>query len=493
MKNLGINGYFVTMILGLTGMIFGASTLIGLVCSLILRESQMTSIFLLLSLIYIIAGFFVMRLSRSRINAVNIKIREGVLAVTLVWVFAAVLGAVPYLMAGSHDSFIGAFFESTACITTTGSTLVDNLMELPKSLLFWRQITTWFGGLGIIIFAVTIIPMLGFGASSLVSNEMPSQSIDKIRSSVSSNVKRIFLIFMVFTGIEILLLAGRGMSLYNAILLSFSSVGTGGFVNYNVGGMLDGSIYVDVVVGIFCILASLSFVSYQLLLKRRTADFFRETEIRLFFIVAGVICAAVLIILFSYNTYETAQDTFRFGVIQTISFITTAGYSGADVDIWPQAANWILIAAMIIGGCSGSTSSGIKVVRFAVIIQIIRRNIYKRLHPNAVVAVKLGDRTVPEERVSSITTFVTLYAMIVLISCFALSFENLDTGTTLGTVMAMMSNTGLVIGPSIGFCDTLAGFSQFSYLYMSLLMLAGRLELFTIVLLLSPAFWRRTH
>ena len=481
---------FILVILSLVSLIIGGTTLIGLACSLIYGEKGMTDVFLPLTLGFAVTGFIVFRLTRRKIKPQPIKIREGILAVTLCWIFAAVLGSLPYLLAGSHHSFIDAFFESTACITTTGSTLVENLAALPKSLLFWRQLMTWLGGLGIVIFAISVIPMLGYGAVNLAAAEMVSQSVDKIRARLRDSVRNIFLLFVVFTVLEVLFLAAGGLNFYDATILSFSSVGTGGFANFHISGMLGGSLYVDVVVCVFCILASLSFVSYQFLLKRRFRDFFRGTEIRLFFIMLAVVCGLVLIILFVYGTYETAGETFRFGIMQTVSFMTTAGYSGTDVDVWPQATHWLLIAAMIVGGCSGSTSSGIKVARAAVVFALIKRNIYKRLHPNAVVAVKLGDKAVPSDRVSHIATFVILYALILLGSCFVISFEGLDGETTLGMVMAMISNTGLVIGPAIGVSDILAGFSQFSYLYMSLLMFAGRLELLTLVLLFSPAFWK---
>ena len=486
----GFNIRLILAILGFVSVVLGGTMLIGFVVSLAYNEHEMTSIFLPLMVILILAGVWVFRFSRKGIKVETVKIREGIIAVTACWFFAAALGTLPYLLAGSHLSFIDAFFESTACLTTTGATLVDNLAELPKSLLFWRQVTTWFGGVGIVILTITIMPLLGFGSANLANAEMSIQTLDKIKTRVTDTARVIVAFFLVLTGAQILLLIVGGIGVYDAFVISFSSMGNGGFANFHGNDFLQGSLYVEVIIGIFCVIASISFVSYQLLLKRRVRDFFKEPEIRTYLLIIAVACSLVFFILLSAGTYNTTGETLRFGVLQTISFTTTAGYSVANTGVWPQATHWILLAVMIVGGCSGSTSGGIRVIRLKAAFAIIRRNIYKKLHPNAVVAVRIGGKVIPEERASGISTFFLLYILIVLISCFVLSFENLDTETTLGSVISMLSNNGLVIGQGLGYGESFTVFSQFSRLYMSVLMITGRLEIFTIVLLLSPAFWR---
>ena len=483
----GINIRLILTILGFVSIIVGGTMLAGLIVSFIYNEPDMSRVFVLLLVVYVAVGFGVTWFTRRKLHTHTIKIREGILAVTLCWVIAAALCSLPYLLYGSHHTFIDAFFEATSCITTTGATLVDDLLLLPKSLLFWRQMTTWFGGLGIIIFAITIIPMLGFGAANLASAETMALTADKIRLRVIDTARSILLIFLALTGIEIVLLFAGGVNIFDSIILSFSCMGNGGFANYQAGLASVDTLYSEVIIIIFCIAASLSFVSYQLLLKRRVKDFFKEREIRLYLIMIAVVCAIVFAILLASGIYDTAGDTARRGIFQAISFATTAGYAGTDFYLWPQATHWLFFLVMIVGGCSGSTSGGIKVGRAAVALMIIRRNIYKRLHPNAVIAVRLGDQVIPEERVSSISTFMILYAFIALISCFALSFDNLGIETSLSAVIAMISNTGLVIGSG----GSLTGFSEFSRVYMSILMIAGRLELLTLVFLFSPAFWRR--
>jgi len=487
----GLNLRLILTILGFVSIILGCTMLIGLIVSLIYGEAEMSRIFIALMVVYVAVGFGVTWLTRRKLSTHVIKIREGVLSVSLCWVIAAALCAVPYLLYGSHHTFIDAFFEATSCITTTGATLVDGLASLPKSLLFWRQLTTWLGGLGIIILAITIIPMLGFGAANLASAETMAQTADKIRARVTDTARIILLIFLALTGIEIVLLTIGGVSLFDAFILSFSCMGNGGFANYSAGLDSVDSIYAEVIIIIFCIAASLSFVSYQLLFKRRVRDFFKEKEIQLYLIMIAGACALVFVILLATGVYDMAGETARRGVLQVVSFATTAGFAGTDYNLWPQATHWLLMLVMIVGGCSGSTSGGIKVGRAVVMLLLVRRNIYKRLHPNAVVAVKLGDQSIPEERIASISTFAILYASIALLSCFIISFDGLEMETTLSTVIAMLSNTGLVIGSGIDAGGSLAVFSPFSHLYMSLLMIAGRLELLTLVLLFSPAFWKR--
>jgi len=489
--NSGLNRRYILIILAFVSIILGGTMLAGLIVSLIYSESDMGKIFISLMFIYIALGVCVAAISKRRLKTRMIKMREGILAVTLCWVFAATLCTMPYLLAGSHHSFIDAFFESTSCITTTGATLIDDLTLLPKSLLFWRQLTTWLGGLGIIVFAITIIPMLGFGAANLANAETTGQTTEKIRARITDTARGILFIFLIFTGAEIVFLVLGNIDIYDAIILAFSCMGNGGFASYQAGVTLGNSIYAEVIIVIFCIVASLSFVGYQLLFKRRLRDFFKVTEIRIYLLMIAFVCVLVFIILFASGVYDMAGEAARDGFFQVISFATTAGYAGADFNHWPQATHWLLIAVMIIGGCSGSTAGGIKIGRAAVALLLVRRNIYKRLHPNAVVAVKLGDQVIPEERVTSISTFTMLYAFIALLSCFVLSFDNLNMETTLSAVIAMMSNTGLVIGSGIDPGGSLAVFSGFSRVYMSLLMIAGRLELLTLVFLFSPSFWRR--
>ncbi|MDR3305352.1 MAG: TrkH family potassium uptake protein [Clostridiales Family XIII bacterium] len=485
---MNLNLRLVLHILGIISILIGGTMLVGLAVALIYRETGTAEIFAVLMAALVAAGSLLRRCTRSARPI--IKIREGVLVVALCWIFAAALGTLPYLISGAHTSFIDAFFEAMACLTTTGSTLLENVTELPHALLFWRQFNTWLGGMGILILAISIMPMLGYGAANLASAETSGQSVDKIRARMTDTAKSVYLLYFVFTAAEVLLLLAGGAGLFDAFILAFGCMGNGGFANYDVTAMLGGSLYIEMIIVVFCVLASFSFVSFQHLIKRRVRDFFKEVEIRLYLILLGVFIGLIFAVLLLTGTYDSPAEAIRYGIFQSVSFITTAGYAGVDFDVWPQITHWMLLIVMVIGGCSGSTSGGIKVVRAAVALSLVKRNIYKKLHPNAVVAVKIGDKTVPADRVSSIATFIILYIVIVMFSCVLLSLENLDAETTLGTVIAMLSNTGLVLGGGVGYQESFQVFAPASRLFMTVLMLVGRLEIFTILLLFIPAFWR---
>ncbi|MDR1797264.1 MAG: hypothetical protein LBR44_07500 [Clostridiales Family XIII bacterium] len=489
---MNLNLKLILNILGIVSFIIGGTMLAGLIVALIYQEPKMTKIFL--GSMVVLAGAGYLLYKKTRQGKQTIKIREGILTVALCWIFAAALGAIPYLLAGAHTTFIDAFFESMSCLTTTGSTLLSGVTEMQHSLLFWRQFTTWLGGMGILIFAISILPMLGYGAANLASAETIGQNVEKVRARMTDTAKSVYLLYIALTAACIVLLMAGGTGVFDAFLLAFACLGNGGFGNYDIaeltGDAIAGGLYIQIIVIVFCILASFSFVNYQHLLRRQVKEFFRDAETRFFFAILIVISVLVVAALLVSGTYGTAAESVRYGIFQSVGFVTTAGYASVDFDAWPQVTHWLMLIAMIVGGCSGSTSGGIKVIRLLVVFSMIRRNFYKRLHPNAVVAVKVGDKPIPSDRVSSIATFVILYVVIVGVSCALLSLENLDFETTFGTVVGMISNAGLIIGPDVNYVEPLSIFAPASRFLMTMLMLIGRLELFTVVMLCMPAFWR---
>jgi len=420
----------------------------------------------------------------------TLKTREGILTVALCWIFAALFGTLPYLLAGVHTSFIDAFFESTSTLTTTGASLLDLNSALSHSFLFWRQFTTWLGGMGILVFAISILPMFGYGAASLASAETVGQNVEKISARVTDAAKSVYLIYIVFTVLQIVLLLLGGLGLFDSFILAFSCLANGGFSGLDIAALTKGSggLYIQILIIIFCVLASLNFANYRKLFSGRAREFFKDAETRTFLLFLGIVSAAVVAVIFVSNPAVPFGETVVNGIFQSSSFVTTAGYKGWNYAAWQGAAHWILIIAMLVGGCSGSTSGGIKIVRVLIAVSVIKRNFYKKIHPNAVVVVKVGDNAVSGDRVWGIATFFLVYAGVALISCVVLSVDGLDPGATLSTVIAGLSNTGLIIGQ--GAARAIATLSPFSRLLFSFLMLVGRLEIFTIFLLFTPAFWR---
>jgi trk system potassium uptake protein TrkH len=330
---------------------------------------------------------------------------------------------------------------------------------------------------------------MGIGAANLASAESASNNLSNMRSRMSDVAKRIFLIYLILTGIELFLLFFSGIGLYDSLLLTLQSVGNGGFIHTGGGVMGYSDGYIEVVVSVFCILSALSFMSYPLLFKRKWREFFAESELRMFASFLLIMIALVAVSLMAGSVFDSPAESLRHGSLATISFITTSGFSSGEVSGWPEFTQWLLLFAMAIGGCSASTSGGIKMVRLSVLFSVVRRNVYKRVHPNAVVSVKVGGKAISDEKVSMITTFFIVYVVVTLLSFLVLSIENLDMKSTISTVIAMMSNTGQMLGTQPGL-DSLAGFSPFSKLYLIALMITGRLEIMTVFLLFTPAFWR---
>ncbi|MDR1272493.1 MAG: TrkH family potassium uptake protein [Clostridiales Family XIII bacterium] len=480
-KNLILN------VLGIMMVLTGVTMVGGLLSALLLREFSMAVVFLATMIPMVLVGFLLYRITKRK-NQV-LKMRDGLVATTLCWVFAIALAAMPFMFSGAFTSYIDAVFEAATSITTTGATLIADTATVPKSLMFWKAFLNWFGGIGILLLAISILPAMGVGAANLVSAETSGNSLSNIRNRMRDIAKRIFLIYLILTVTEYLLLIFSELGIYDSLILTFQSVGNGEQIHTGGGMMGYGNIYVEVVVALFCILSALSFINYPLLFKKRFREFFSEPEFRMFITVLAVLIVVVSTGLIAAHTYGSPGEALRQGALGSIAFTTTAGFQTEGFDEWPQFIQWLLLFAMAIGGCSASTSGGIKMVRLSVLFSVIKRNVYKRVHPNAVVSVKVGGRAISDDKVSMIITFTLVYILITIFSCILLSLENYDMKSTVSTVISMLSNTGTTISNHPGI-EYFSDFSPFSKLYMVILMITGRLEVMTVFLLFMPAFWR---
>jgi trk system potassium uptake protein TrkH len=408
------------------------------------------------------------------------------------WLLASLIAAIPYWVSGELPNYADAFFEAVSNITTTGANLIEFPEAAPKSLLFWRALVSWIGGMGILLFVISVLPALGIGTENLANAETGGSSIEKYRVRLSENAKNVYLLYLSLTFIEfIMLLAGR-MKPFDALTNSFSSISNCGMSGYYEGISHFDSVYIEVVIAVFCILGSLNFSTLQLLPRRKFSVFFRDFEIRAYAFILAFTLVAVTLVLSLNGTYGNVGETIRKSFLQIISFVTTAGYSVTDYNNWPTFCLMLLFFVVFIGGCSASTAGGIKVSRFLVMLMLIRRNLYKRLHPNAVYAVKIGDRAIPADKVSNITVFVIVYGVIFCAGSILLSLDGQDIETTAGSVIAALSNTGLGFG-NTGFASTFMVFSVWGRLLLSALMLLGRLELFAFLIIFTPSFWRGTR
>ncbi|MDR2486779.1 MAG: hypothetical protein LBD12_02320 [Clostridiales Family XIII bacterium] len=422
----------------------------------------------------------------------QIKAREGFFVVTFCWVLTALLCALPYFFTGVLPNFVDAFFEATSDVTTTGINLISHPERLPHTILFWRSLINWVGGLGILLLVITILPALGIGTSNLANAETMGSGIDKYRMRISENAKYVYRTYIGLTLLEFLCLLLAGMDPFHAMSNAFSSISNCGVVDHSIGIRLYDNFFVELIITVFCIFGSLNFSTLQLPLRRRFKEFFGDPEIRIYSTVLVTVYVLVILTLWQSGTYDGLGGTLKNSTLQIFSFTTTAGYSVTDYGSWPTFCRMILFFVVFIGGCSASTAGGLKVSRFAILLMLIRRNFYKRLHPNAVFAVKIGNRAIPADKVSNITVTAILYSMIFAGSCILLSLDGLDLETTIGSVLAALSNTGLGWGAT-GYGNTFAVFSEGGRLLLTLLMFIGRLEIFAVFLLFTPSFWKRNN
>jgi trk system potassium uptake protein TrkH len=444
-------------------------------------------IFALLILALAAAGFALFLPARRTTH--QIKMREGFFIVALCWILLSALAALPYFFGGHLPNYLDAFFESVSSVTTTGANLLTDLAALPRSLIFWRALLNWIGGLGILLFAISVLPAIGIGTANLANAETTGSCIEKYRLRISENAKMAYLIYVGLSIVEFVLLFAGGLSPFDAVVNTFSSISNCGISNYPEGVGHFGSLSVEIIIAVFCIIGAMNFSTLQLLPRRRVREFFRDPEIRLYFVMIGVVFVLVTFALWAGGVYGGPAETVRRSFLQIFSFVSTAGYSVTDYGGWPQFCKVLLFFVAFVGGCSASTSGGIKISRIAIIAKLIRRNIYRRLHPNAVVAVKIGGATIPEEKVTNITFFVIVYLLIFALGVILLSLEGQDVETTAGSVIAALSNTGLGFG-STGFGHDFTVFSHAGRFLLTLLMLIGRLEIFAILMLFTPSFWK---
>ena len=433
-----------------------------------------------------LAMLFFIRTGRSRFGA-----REGYLVVALCWIVASLIGAFPYLLSGFFDNYIDSFFESASGFTTTGCT-VSSSGVINRSLMLWKAISHWLGGMGILVFVISLLPALGINGQIIARAEMPGPVLEKTSVRMSDSAKALYLTYITFTVLEFILLMLSGkMPLYDGVITTLGSISTGGLLVHPQGIAYYGSVYIEIVISVFCMLAAVNFVRYHYLLTGKFSYFVKDLELRAYAIIiagATIICTGGLI----YFKHEGLGPALRDSFFQVVSFATTAGYTRTPYMSWPTMCQLILLVIMFIGGCSASTAGSMKVIRVLVMLKMIARGCVRRVHPRSVVAVRLGNGFVSAPVVSSITVFLFTFAGLFLFSSLVLSLQGLNMETSFTSTLCMLSNTGA----SFGYGASMGNFSFFHpglKIYLSALMIIGRLELFTIIILFTRNFWRRGH
>ncbi len=411
--------------------------------------------------------------------------KEAYLTVTLSWLITALIGCLPYILSGAIPSFINAFFESVSGFTTTGSSILTDIESLPKSILFWRSLTHWIGGIGIIVLVIVVMPTLQIGSYHLFTMESSLQ--EKIQPRIREVGYRLLLIYILLTITEtILLLAGK-MNFFESICHAFGTIATGGFSPKNTS-LATYSPYIQYVVMLFMLLSGINFVIHYYILKRNLKKIKENEEWKFHLKVVFVIGCIITVLLF-FRMNKPLEESFREAFFQVISIVTCTGYSTADYLQWP-ALGWIIIfLAMFLGGSTGSTAGGIKMARQLILFKNIKRMFRQLLYPNIVISIKLNNHLIEDEVNSSILTFILFYILIFMVGSIVMVLFGIDGTTALGAVATCMAGIGPGIG-TVGPASNFAHLPDAGKLLLSFIMLIGRLEIYTVVILFSGNFWR---
>ncbi len=415
--------------------------------------------------------------------------RDGFAVVVFSWLGLAFLGALPYYFCGEMPLFVDCFFESMSGFTTTGSTILSQVEVLPHSLLFWRSMTHWLGGMGIIVLSLAILPLLGVGGMQLFQAEMPGPTKDRLAPRIQDTARILWGVYFLFTVILTVLLLVGGMSFFDALCHSFSTLATGGFSTHSASVAYFDSAYIETVIIIFMFLAGTNFTLHHSGINGRFSAYWRNEEFR-FFLSLCVGATLFIVAVNSYHhVYATFSQTLRTAAFQVIAIITTTGFGTADFDQWPPALKILMVSLMFIGGCAGSTSGGIKMVRILLFFKFARLQLKTLVHPRSIGTLKFGKLKVPPEIMVAILGFLALHIGFFILASLAVTALGVDiiTGTT--AVITTLNN----VGPGLNLVGPAQNFSALPPLAKAILsftMLAGRLELYTVVVLLTPDFWQ---
>ena len=461
-----------------------ALLLLPLAVSLIFGESCAKA-FILTILIAAALGFAVSRLCDG--SEKDIFIREGLAIVSLSWIAISAIGALPFVISGEIPSYIDAFFETVSGFTTTGASILTDVESMSRGLLFWRSLTHWLGGMGVLVFVMAIMEKVPDRSINILRAEMPGHSVDKLVPRSRSTAKILYYIYLALTALEIVFLLCGGMPLYDSIIHALGTAGTGGF-GIKADSIASYSHYLQWVITVFMLLFGVSFSMYYLLLLKKWRAVLGSNELKCYL---GIGLAAFVIVAVNiYPMYGNIADAVRLSAFQVSSLLTTTGYATADFDLWPQLSKAVLFLLMFSGGCMGSTAGGLKISRIVVLAQSVRNELRRALLPRSVSSVKLNGRQLDPQEVKAVHSYFAIYLSVIIAVFLLISFEPFGMETNLSAAVSCVNNIGPgfdLIGPSASY----AAYSGFSKLVLSLAMLLGRLEIFPMLLLFSPQLWSR--
>ena len=438
----------------------------------------------IIALGYILGGSGIILSGKNTTDSLSKK--EGFLLVSLSWVVISLFGSLPYILI-AHFSLTDAFFETMSGFTTTGASIISDIESLPKALLFWRSLTHWLGGMGIVVLTVAILPMLGVGGLNLIKAEAPGPSVEKLSPRITQTAKYLWIAYIVLSALETILLLFGGMNLFDALTHTFGTMATGGFSPKNTSVAWFNSAYIDWVITVFMFIAGANFAIHVKLLKGKFSAL-NDEEFKAYTVI--ILIAVFIVTLSNLNIYHNFINSLRYSAFQVVSIITTTGFVTADYDKWNSIAKMTLFLLMFVGGCAGSTGGSIKVIRIYTLLKQAINELKYNLHPKGVFALLINNQPIRKNIVYSISGFFFLYIATFFVISLIISFFNIDMITSLSATAATLGN----IGPGFALVGPTHNYAWMPYSakwILSFSMLIGRLEIYTVFVIFTPSFFKK--
>lgn len=472
-------------IIGFLLLFLAIALLLPMAVSLIYGEAEWIA-FLQSSAICALVGSFGFLIKSGKDD---VRPKEGFAVVTFGWIALSAFGALPYFISGEIPSYTDAFFETISGFTTTGASILNDIERLSNGMLFWRNLTNWLGGMGIIVLTIAILPFLGVGGMQLFKAESPGPTAERLKPRVTETAKLLWLVYAGFTSIIIILLLLGGMSLFDSVCHAFSTIATAGHSPKNASIGHYGSYYIDFVIIFFMGVAAINFSLHYRLLTGNYKAFFKNKEMQFLFLI--VLIASLIIIADQYfNTSKAIIDIIDHTLFQVFAIISTTGLGNSDYELWPAISQKVILVILFIGGSAGSTSGGIKVIRLLIILKFILSEISRMLHPNAIVNVRIGEQVIDRNIILNIAGFFMMFCLLAVFGTLAISMMGFDLITSFTAVITTLNNVGPGFG-LIGPTDNYSIMPVAGKWLLSFFMLVGRLEIFTVLILLAPNFWKK--
>ena len=466
--------------------IVGATFIVPLITAIFCNENQVIPSFLI-PMLASLAFFLIVRIF-TRKRKIVLSNKSTFLTVAAAWIFASLFGAIPLYVSGCIPSFTNAVFESVSGFSTTGATILSEVESLPRSMNLWRCMTHWLGGMGIVALTVALLPLLGVGGFQLIKAETTGPEKSKVTSKITTTAKILWLIYMVLTAVQTILLLIFGMDFIDALSHAFATLGTGGFSTRNASVGSYNSLSIDVICTVFMFLAGINFSLFFYAVTRKFDEIKYNSEFKCYILIVLIsILAIALCIRPSYTSFASAL---RSSAFQAVSIITTTGFGTADYTLWPSSAQFFIFLLFFIGGCSGSTGGGIKVVRWVILFKQVNNETKRMLHPHGVFSIRLNGRPGRNDIIFNVSSFLTAYLLLVFISTFLGCLAHLDIQTAFTGALSMVGNVGPAFGRLGPACNYgfLPDFLKWWYCFA---MLAGRLELYTMIIYFLPSYWKK--